>query len=88
MVFHDTTQFGIWESPNEFTSIRIFKLNGSQYCSYLIGKQVIHHILNFKILTGNTLMSRFHVGFDIELPLVSKPTVELRLAIQKYHLGI
>ena len=40
---------------------------------------------NFKIqLTGNT----FHVGFEIELPLVSKPTVELRLAIHKYHLGI
>ena len=40
---------------------------------------------NFKIqLTGNT----FHVGFVIELPLVSKPTVELRLAIHKYHLGI
>ena len=33
-------------------------------------------------------MSRFHVGFEIELPLVSKPTVELRLAIHKYHLGI
>ena len=25
-----------------------------------------------KILVGNTLMSRFHVGFEIELPLVLK----------------
>ena len=83
-----------------------------------------HRVLNFKILTENTLMSnqqstsatvipfleqfhffssvihvpicqierdcwsRFHFGFEIELPLVSKPTVELRLAIHKYHLGI
>ena len=25
--------------------------------------------LKIQILAGNTLMSRFHVGFDIELPL-------------------
>ena len=27
--------------------------------------------LKIKILAGNTLMSRFHVGFEIDLPLVS-----------------
>ena len=28
--------------------------------------------LKIQILAGNTLMSRFHVGFEIELPLVLK----------------
>ena len=27
--------------------------------------------LKIQILAGNTLMTRFHVGFEIELPLVS-----------------
>ena len=36
--------------------------------------------LKIQILAGNTLMSRFHVGFEIELPLVN-----LFLHILRYY---
>ena len=37
--------------------------------------------LKIQILAGNTLMSRFHVGFEIELPLVNSAYLE-----QEYRL--
>ena len=32
--------------------------------------------LQIQILAGNTLMSRFHVGFEIELPLIQFTSAE------------
>ena len=36
--------------------------------------------LKIQILAGNTLMSRFHVGFEIELPLVRGPIRKVMVA--------
>ena len=39
--------------------------------------------LKIQILAGNTLMSRFHVGFEIELPLVLAIQMKIGLLIAK-----
>ena len=43
-------------------------LNLKEIISIVPFKQNVN--LRIQILAGNTLMSRFHVGFEIELPLV------------------
>ena len=53
--------------------------------------KVIISIVSFKqkmnskiqILAGNTLMTRFHVGFEIELPLVYKIILSSEQVIQR-----
>ena len=45
-------------------------LNLKEIISIVSFKQNMN--LKIQILAGNTLMSRFHVGFEIELPLVRK----------------
>ena len=37
--------------------------------SLLMAKTMSKKNLKIQILAGNTLMSKFHVGFEIELPL-------------------
>ena len=39
--------------------------------SILIAKTITNKNLQIQILAGNTLMSRFYVGFEIELPFNS-----------------
>ena len=42
--------------------------------------------LKIQILAGNTLMSRFHVGFEIELPLIIISIVEMFLELDLLNL--
>ena len=53
---------------NTYGLLNLFEFKSNHFNSLF---QAEYEFKNFQILAGNTLMSKFHVGFEIELPLVA-----------------